>query len=305
MKRVIPPIRIALLLVLWGMCAAAGAEDDQDEIGLPPAAVKTAAALVHCSGPADAKRLTAELFSTPNAELLGQLKSHANDGIALAAAWEEAKIGSKSRRRNAQAIARFIGFAEGRLKTRVPDWWEETITRRHLVDDHQYWPLDDPGQFKWPYQQLKLGDRPVWVPNAVSLSDEEGRVVIRQGGARFSLPQAMWNEQIREASVGARVTPTHCWLAPFADRGAAHPLLCFETSSGKLLWQSDVWALSNQGHKTSSQTFQWLEIIPQAERVLVIGSGLAGVYIEGFDRQSGRNLFRFASHNQAGEELDS
>ncbi|MGC3966409.1 MAG: hypothetical protein QM775_03260 [Pirellulales bacterium] len=78
-----------------------------------------------------AANLHRELFTNPSRDSLKRLKASPQHGIALRAAWEEVLLESRVKREHEEwvrerrvAIAKFIGFIEGRLHTSVPEFWE-------------------------------------------------------------------------------------------------------------------------------------------------------------------------------------
>ncbi|MGC3966410.1 MAG: hypothetical protein QM775_03265 [Pirellulales bacterium] len=85
-----------------------------------------------------------------------------------------------------------------------------------------------------------------------------------------------------------------CYLAFPGIGPYSYQLVCTDKETGERRWDSKVWNNAYTGGTSGSWHHQTL-LIRADENILVFGEGTLCFYIEGFDRATGKNVFRFAN----------
>jgi hypothetical protein len=256
------------------------------------------------------------LFRVVDRRGLHALVGHKNPGIAMQAAWELclARVAVKDPRGNVQ---RFLGFVEGRTQLDVPLRWEVALVIR-LV------PLAPPdidkalkdylgvapflekgpnGSVNFPAPEFRKSVLGLWAPSEITVKKENGKVVFSQGQASIFLEE---EDLLQESRLGKSRERNYCMLTIgsdssylilydlFGDQGS---LLSLDTRTSKIRWRAQVMCMGAE--KFARRTGSWYHeaiLVPAGEDVAVFGIGSDGCYLEAFDRQTGRNSYRFATN---------
>jgi hypothetical protein len=260
--------------------------------------------VVNASDVKAAAKANAGLFKKADPNLLRGLKAVKAHGVALRAAWEEMALadGKKGKRKtqfgeeedcvfvNPVAAARFLGFVEGRLGIQLPPWWEQMVQEVDRKSMTVVWPKDV------PYHVVPFAD-PIGVgmPKGMELRKQGDGALLRIVKDSVSLPSAIVKEYLDPGSrtLSAGADGERVFLAFHNDFGISYPLVGIDRKTGKKLWESEVWDNGNVGG--SGMPFEYVAVVPNGERVFVIGAGVLCFYIEAFDSKTGRCAFRFAS----------
>jgi hypothetical protein len=262
--------------------------------------------VVNASDVRAAAKANAGLFKKADRNLLRRLKTVKADGVALRAAWEEMALadGKKGKRKrflaekeedcvfvNPVAAARFLGFVEGRLGIQLPQWWEQMVRDVDHERMTAVWPKDV------PYHDVPFAnDHIVGMPKTMALKKQGDGALLRIAKDSLVLPTAIVKEYLNHPGyrmLSAGADRERVFLAFHNDFGISYPLVGIDRKTGKKLWESEVWDCGNVGG--SGMPFEYVAVVPNGERVFVIGAGVLCFYIEAFDSKTGRRAFRFAS----------
>jgi hypothetical protein len=260
---------------------------------------KLAAEIATAESSSEAVKGYAKLFKTPTPELTRQLKGLPQDGIALRAAWEEAILKGKIREDSTKldrqvAIARFLGFVEGRLGISLPVWWEEAI---HKAGNEGKGHIG-PGLPKNPYHHVASGRWEFDMPNGQSISRTDDSTTISFCDETMSIPKALVDEVIG-GRMSVLIEKDRCFVASHNTLGYSYPLTCLDRKTGKLLWKASVWDWASRIPGATGTWYEYVSVVGKNDRVYVIGTGVHNFYIDAFDQKTGKNVFRFANCYEA------
>ena len=222
------------------------------------------------------------LFQAVGTDGRRRLLTHANDSIAIQAAWGEVAItvpekeGDHAFRPDREKLNWFLGFLEGRARIQPPQWWTRSLldcraNRRNNI----YFVL--PEKF-----------------SATDAVSTEFTDVIRVGEGSFRLPADLLKQlDTRDNCLSTFMTPTRCYVAVHDDVGYPFPLACIDRVSKKLLWKSKVWG--TWWANATGQHRMCVTITEQSNRIVVFGVAATGLHVEAFRSDNGENLFRFST----------
>ena len=197
-----------------------------------------------------------------------------------------------------EALQRFLGFVEGRLRVRQPKWWKDAMAKA----EYGFGTADAQGREVWTsappdfYVLRQPGIREIQVPTGTSAVPTSGGLRVTVGRETFIVPK----------SVVAGVKD-HCLIAFPADDDrfvatlhpglpVAYPLFCISRSSGKIIWQAQVWLGDNIGGSIGGYVPPPPTSIEVADGVVyVFGTGYWLAYVEAFSLADGKNLLRFST----------
>ncbi len=241
-----------------------------------------------------------ELFTFVGPQNLHKLIEDENIGIALQAAWEVNKNPIKRPQKikyradwilDQQSVSQFLNIVEQRTNTQVPVWWQETLKST------DFFPGEHTAFVK---QDDKLQYHPtVW------LAAPEGTVVQKRlGSMRIKTSNGdilLLNSIIERAEdrsglndqINALIDPDQSFIALHKSAGFPYVLMSTDSKTGRLLWMSDVWATGRT--MLFGLGYHNLTIKRQGNLVLLFGGESHGMYIEGFDAETGENVFRFCT----------
>jgi hypothetical protein len=87
------------------------------------------------------------------------------------------------------------------------------------------------------------------------------------------------------------------FVALYSTLGDRFSLLCIESRSGRPLWKTSVWALGAEVVPYGIGVRRHdLGIICTGRQVAVFGDDGDSCYLEAFDTQTGKNIFRFSTN---------
>jgi hypothetical protein len=176
------------------------------------------------------------------------------------------------------------------LRTSVPQWWKEVVLDSRANRRDSIYPGEPK---KNPYHKAGLDE--ARCPRDTTLKREQGKIVLRIGKESVAIPEDVLGKFDNGkvfSNVSALFTPVRCYVAVHNDCGYPFQLICIDRSSAKVVWKTDVWGTWWGG--VSGPSEMWVDVREQKDRVLVFGAS-AGIHIEGFRKEDGKNLFRFSS----------
>jgi len=254
-------------------------------------------AIAEAKTPQDAAKGLTKLFKGADRKKLEQLKQVKEDGVALRAAWDEVLLEGTPRkdtetnqkRVDLAAATRFLEFTENRLRIPLPSWWQYSVKHAWRIPSGKV----SPGltMEKVYHYSSKYGSMPI----STSLKTVGGKTILSVDKESAVLSQDIVDTYLRRpVSFSALLEQEHCFLACHDEVGYSYRLVCFQRESGKKVWDSEVWDSATQVDATGSW-HNYVAVQRKDERVIVIGAGVYCLYIEAFDRKTGRNEFRFAN----------
>jgi hypothetical protein len=253
--------------------------------------------LSQADSPEELARRIAELFPTASAGKLDRLVCAPDCTTAVAAAWERVRrtfpdadpheIVVPGR----QALSRFLGVLEARMRVPIPEAWEATFKSARAYHHEVPWfvyPEKPADRFRGLVKPKREGDQ--WV---VTL----GRVTVR-------VPAEDGREFVEHATV--LVDGTTVYVALYGWPPTPSRLLAVDQGSGKTLWSTKVWAAGGLiGYE--GQGWHFAEMSLADDRIAVFGVSDGAAYVEVFDKKTGANRCRFstmyfmnAAHHPAG-----
>jgi len=240
------------------------------------------------------------LFKEMGRKSLPPMMRDDDPGIALQAAWEEQKhlakrarpvIGRTEDVYDSASLKVFTQFVQTRTKCEIPSWWTDAILDLDVEPGKMHCVR---GLTKLP--ELVKGNGGGLIEQGMTLSVKEGRLELTSGVQRVMLPTsafeltdvpatyaitADWNKESTAAAVYNSLA------------GSKYRLAVFTHSNEKPSWIAEVWAV-NRLELLGVATHR-AEVLLSGNVVCVFGAETHGVYIESFDRKTGKNLFRFST----------
>jgi hypothetical protein len=239
----------------------------------------------------------AALFKKAGDAGLPALQTGKNDSIAIQAAWHEVALTVPEEmpveqiRPNQRKLDWFIGFLEGRIRVKPPEWWAESVHNAgaNRRDNIHFGRVEVS-----PYHSAGWHD--VLAPLDTTLTREDNKLMIRIAKQKMHIP----TEIVKLSELGrtrgrisAAFGKSNCYFAIHDDSGYPYNLHCFDPETGAERWNAGVWG-SWWGHSTGvSHCF--VSVIESNDRVVVFGEAGIGIHVEAFAVKDGANLLRFAS----------
>jgi len=133
------------------------------------------------------------------------------------------------------------------------------------------------------------------VPIGLSLTESDGRIVVRRGDSSFSIPKAVVDKVDSEEWFERGTAAIKGDTGVLAFFGVPGTCFLFAVKNNTLQWRAEVWGygLPNRIGVTGSWVHD-LEVSIEEKCVAVFGTGTGGAYVEAFDKKTGANIFRFS-----------
>jgi hypothetical protein len=258
--------------------------------------------IANASRPADAERGYVQLFRGANLSVLRRLKSVSSQGAALRIAWEELqRSGIKHQddfvdtNPDPVAVARFLGFVEGRIGCSLPNWWENSVRTSYYEPTRKLWSnIED-----FPYHDVDLSPKhKIWIPNNTTIKKDGDGVRISVASDSVCFPaSAVWPLLTSNRQTTVCITDDCGLFAAYSHFGQSFPLVCINRKDGRKRWENIVWSCArrHQGGYSLPPICQHVDVHVEENQIYVFGGGYFGWFIEAFDLTTGRAFFRFAS----------
>jgi len=240
------------------------------------------------------------LLDDASEDQLRTFRANAHEGVALYAAWEEATRAAKASGKlgpvQRDSVERFLGFAEGRLGISLPKWWE-TAMRSALTTDGKggliRYAAGNSLHFYRGTGIVLQGQGPeLRVHSGAKLRVKDGKLLVCVEGHSLVIPTSVLAEPAAGEELDFLVDSDRCYVAAHIDGGFEFPLICL-TRTGRVLWTAKVWSAHCQS--AFGQCYQRVTLVSGKDRVLVFGAEPYAMFIEAFDKKSGKNHFRFST----------
>lgn len=229
-------------------------------------------------------------------ENIRKWKQSRNHGTAMRAAWEQVRhVLPDPPQNDALAVDpammnRFLGFVEGRLGVEPPRWWNETMLDSQAYDrDNVFFVSREPA----PCLRTQLG--PV-APQGTSLVRDSHWIRIESGGQSFNVSSSILERDGNGFidGVSCAIGESRCFVATYFDRCVPYRLVCVEKYRRQPVWSAEVWAAGGIVNYTGVG-FHCVTVVVRGSTVILFGAGDDCAYIEGFQCDSGANVFRFST----------
>jgi hypothetical protein len=248
--------------------------------------------------------LYASLILAADEESLAKLIAGTSTSVSMASAWERLRRASNWNPHvpsgnvfDNDALARFLGVVEGRLKVTIPTWWEQVFGAMALNNRAiPYFP------FMSPERQAVERVEPTYRRTAghllisIGMRLEHEReldewAIISDDGDRLVIPRE-WQEQLgRGDAVTVLFHDERCYLSMHVSRDP-YTLLSIDRRTGATLWVARVWAGCGVSGSTGSG-WHWSSFVLTGDEVVVLGISTDAAYIESFDVVTGKAIARF------------
>ena len=233
------------------------------------------------------KILSRELFKKvlplTNKEL-SKLENSADTTIALSAAWERVRRRIPKKESNQvytpdkEALSRFLNFVAERTETSIPKGWEATVMSadaRERGNIHYSWT-----------DTLSNA-----LENQNAQTAEE-----KQIQKMLMLVMGFQPEHIQKFDL--RYPMIHdegfVYVASCVPVPSFYDVFAIDQKTKEIIWESESWASSCLPDLTGSH-WHHAELRTTQNTLIVFGSSNLEIYIEIFDKKTGKNLCRFSS----------
>jgi len=238
-----------------------------------------------------ARRYT-HLFAGVTDDRVRRLATHVDSGVALAAGWELVRrtLPPDKHPMNVPVsrdfLVGFLKLVEARTQLEVPRRWEAIVQSARAHGRNNIW-------FPTP-EDLKLGDRTTEDEREtqvvkVALGRDPCAVTVRDRTWILALPPSM--RRVEKASV--KLTKATVYVAIYGSRPVPYALYAVDHHTHNVKWLSRVWG---SGGLITYLGYGWheVELRIHHDKLFVFGVSDDAVYIEVFDVDTGRNLYRFS-----------
>lgn len=187
----------------------------------------------------------------------------------------------------------FIGFIEGRLRLRVPQWWREDLRESKLSRQvFQYEGTDispiDGGMILWHDKKISLQRK----GENIEVRKHDGLIPV----SFLELKRLSRQGILDHVAVTSDERDTY--IAIHSTIGTCFPLLAIDNSTKTIRWRRDVWALGvNNLVAVSGIWYHNVESVSNEMIIAIFGSGTGGCYVEAFEIRTGRPVVRIATNN--------
>jgi len=296
------PISFFILATLTTLCTIPFG-NGQDK-GVSDKPQKDIDKVVHAEGPFQARYAFRQSIRTLGSARFRHLRYHALDTVALRAAWEET-LGTIPDEEHANAPVKvdrerlqwFVGFLEGRLKTRPPDWWLQGFLRAEAIHRNNvvFHQVDESVCHKT--------GRDLKVPRDTSVESVGENVRLTVGDQSLTIPAEDFNKLMPKKrplttdDLSAYLAPSRCYLAVRSGIGVEEgSFICIERPSGKKLWEMPFWNDVDGVAMSGAPGFYCVAIQESCGRVFAFGMSGGSAFIEGYRADDGSNVVRFATN---------
>ena len=242
---------------------------------------------MRASAPVDLALAYQDYFTTLGREKLEDLLEDPNCGIALQAAWEvnytvvkrDPPIHGRSEWvLDENSVAHFLDFADSRLKVPISKWWRSSVRGVDVFPgQHHTFELGYTKRNEYTLEEFGC-DFAFSNTNVKIKTLEELRSSIRE-----------FNPHVTMVSDNSRA-----FIVLYGERAYLYSIFAIDLSSGKILWQSKVWACRT-GFSGGPADFGHNVYMQLVDNIVVIFGVESSAYIEAFDVDSGEAKFRFCT----------
>ena len=235
------------------------------------------------------------LFATSTGDHLAILRRHANNGIAITAAWERLVRSGLPIQTNdrlplgAAPTNRFLGFVEGRLNCNLPVWWASVITSGEVDKNKRFY--FDLLATEFAYQETESG---IAAPIGVKArkGEENLHVSIGEKSCRIALTDLRGRSRIIHG-LNALIANKRCYVAAHTSHCSPYKIACVDTETMNLLWTNEVFTRAGSLLSVSGPRLHFVDLRKLGNSILLFGVDDHSAYIESFSVNDGSSSFRF------------
>jgi len=240
----------------------------------------------------DVERYYQNLFNEADIDELIAMKLHRNTSVAVQAAWEIARLDDTTDHTSCFNRDSFVGFLEASFQTNSPNWWREYMRETGTAEG---WKRTLP-----TLQLTHAGNVLCALETSVVDSSADG-IVLRYRDKTAVLPGHVFERDEDQQLIGriaVEFSNDKCFFTVYGDWADRHPVICINTQTGDLLWQTDcVGAFPNLARTGLSTSYVELKLGPSGN-LYVFGAATVGGYVQVFDQTDGTNLGKFSTRYQ-------
>jgi len=220
-------------------------------------------------------------------------------GISLQAAWEvHKKLVKRVKPVTAarsddvydrEELNQFLIFLKKKTKATVPDWWAESIVDVDVFPNEHHAFI---GAARQKVTKSQANEK--WlVTEGAELTRGTNTLVFSTGGKSIEFPDDKFVHGSGICFTGV-VTDKTGFIATFApEAGQAFKVARFEDKGNKPVWLEKVWAAGRTAG--SGPASHRVELVTTENTLMVFGKESHGMYLEAFDKKTGKNLYRFCT----------
>jgi hypothetical protein len=291
---------IVMGIIVGIIAMSAHSEESSRDI----AAIRGAAAVVLTDSTQYAKwRIQ---FASLSSSQLDALMGDDNDSVALMAAWERLvcrpTLAGLEDARGGYSVpsisaARYIAYCEGRLRLRLPGWFESTL-REGTLDA-------GPPRISMPFEHHFLTlpfEHPLLKPREIDngrLFTYESPDALRVDGTNIhlvgeggSLSVPIGDMAFQGGGIAFDSERDQYWIADYSRALFPYPLTMRNNNASMNQWKTTVWASIVNVSRSGASRHRAM-VRRHGKLVIVLGAGDEGAYIEGFNSETGAPTFRF------------
>jgi hypothetical protein len=285
--------RAAVAVILATTVALCGfAEQLGDNASVPLARARSAA---------EAAEQLRMLFRRHQAGGLSALVDHPDPSVALHAAWEVHRkavprrppqahrsthtLDGSTRRRFLEEVRRRVGV--------VPGWWADCFRNASLFPDNVT-------RFRIPEPELRqvalANGASITVPADLRMRAEDGSVLVGSGRISRRVPLDLFAAAVPvdRGMVGGAVTRDRLLLASHGSADFPFSLCSVDPAANRPLWRAGVWGVGPI--TVAGKVAYRVQLIAEADRVVVYGGHSYGMYVEAFGAVDGASTLRFSTN---------
>src|SRR5487761_1598353 len=185
------------------------------------------------------------VFRNNDGDMMASLLNSESPSIALKAAWRLAEL-KWTERPDSNPLSRFLGYVEGRTKTKLPKWWEACVlASRFDFDDRSKlrpggWPEVDEELF--PIRRIEFGDDLLSIPPGVEVTYDGDSLVWKTDDATTRVPRNLMHmENVRSTDWATmHLSADRIYFAIGSEYDGSFGLACLRPD-GKEVWRANGW----------------------------------------------------------------
>ncbi len=219
--------------------------------------------------------------------------SIADDGVAIAFEWSRFSQKLKTKdiaQLDGPSLQYFIGYVEGRTRSRLPEWWKKTISSSQIRKDGLLIKRDHHRKPDASGSRTILNS-----PSGTSASLAKGTLRIEFGESVCELGEKFLDEikkTVDFTAIDIANVDDKSFVVLFTDDDPNQSVLCKVSKATSLaVWKSKVWGC----FRVAGANFHSASMATSPDSVLVYGQSAGTLYIESFNKRTGKCNFRFST----------
>lgn len=240
-----------------------------------------------------------KLFEMVSYRELAAMKHDPDLGIALQAAWEQARVGVPRQAKMAgridtvyspETMGRFVEFLNEKVGTKPPAWFKDGLLNTdYFPGQHHAFGRSKVG----PSYSASGSDREVNDGSLLTISGDKVTIA-RKGKSVDSTEKLVGLDRMSErVAVECADGLFLCAVHGNYSGGYPYKLVALDEKSGLQKWQADVWAARRGG--STGIGHHDVSMVVDEKAVTLFGMESHGAYVESFELSTGKPIFRFCT----------